>query len=70
MNHASRQETSSKANELALPAARTALTEGKVVIFDGNFYYESPIEHLIQNLDATPYVFTLKAPLDVCIQRR
>ncbi len=58
-----------KANELALPEAREALAAGTVVIFDGNFYHKSPIEHLIRNLNATPYVFTLKAPLDVCIRR-
>ena len=58
-----------RTNELALPAARKALTSGQAVIFDGNFYHKSPIEHLIQNIDATPYVFTLKAPLEVCIQR-
>jgi predicted kinase len=57
------------ANELALPAARTVLAAGQPVIFDGNFYYKSPIWHLRRSLPAPFYGFTLKAPVEICIER-
>ena len=58
-----------RANELALPLAREALAAGQPVIFDGNFYYKSPIWHLRRSLPRPFYIFTLKAPVEVCIQR-
>ncbi len=58
-----------KANEIVLPKARKLLEKGKTVIFDGNFYWKSQIEDLIQKLDFPHYVFTLKAPLQICIGR-
>ncbi len=38
-------------------------------ILDGNFYWKSQIEDLIGQLDYRHYVFTLKAPLSVCVDR-
>ncbi len=58
-----------KGNELVLPEIRSALEKGKPVIIDGCFYHKEQIEHFIQNLDAPCFVFTLKAPLEVCIER-
>lgn len=58
-----------KANEVVLPEAKRHLSNGKVVIFDACFYHKEPIEHLIKNLPYQNYVFTLKAPVDVCIAR-
>jgi shikimate kinase len=58
-----------KGNEIVLPKVREKLSKGKVVILDGCFYHKEQIEHFIQNLDASYYVFTLKAPLDICIER-
>ena len=58
-----------RANELALPIARAALAAGQPVLFDGNFYYKTPIWHLRRSLPPPFYVFTLQAPLEVCIQR-
>lgn len=58
-----------KANEIIIPSVRELLSGGKIVIFDGNFYHKEAIEHLIYNLQFTHYVFTLKAPLEVCIAR-
>lgn len=58
-----------KANELAMPDAKARLSAGDMVIFDGNFYYQEPIEHLIQHLPGECYAFTLKAPLTTCITR-
>ena len=58
-----------KADEFALPEIKNALKKGKVVILDGCFQHKAQIEHLIENLPSKHYVFTLKAPVDVCIER-
>ena len=58
-----------KANEIGIPTAKEKLSGGKVVIFDGNFYHKEAIEHLVNNLPFSHYVFTLKAPLEICIER-
>ncbi|MCI4361016.1 MAG: hypothetical protein L3J91_04875, partial [Thermoplasmata archaeon] len=38
-------------------------------IFDGNFYFGSLIDDLRQKLSYRGYVFTLKAPVEVCVAR-
>lgn len=58
-----------KANELVVPEAKQFLDKGKPVIFDGNFYWKSQIDDLIKRLDYPHYVFTLQAPLEICIER-
>lgn len=58
-----------KANDLIIPRAIKMLSKGRVVVFDGCFYYKEPIEQLIRALKHPYYVFTLKVPLDVCIER-
>ncbi|MGP8159402.1 MAG: AAA family ATPase [Thermoplasmata archaeon] len=58
-----------RANAYAVRRARPFLQNGRPVIFDGNFYYKSQIEDLIGQLDCRHYVFTLKAPLSLCIKR-
>lgn len=58
-----------KVNELVIPDAKRILDSGKIVIFDGCFYHKHAIEHLIKNLPYPHYIFTLKAPLEVCIER-
>ncbi len=58
-----------KANEFAVERARGFLDKGTPVVFDGNFYWKSVIGDLIGRLDGGHYVFTLKAPLNVCIER-
>lgn len=58
-----------KANKIILPKAKKHLKKGRIVIFDGCFYYKEQIKHLIKNLKYPYYVFTLKAPLKVCISR-
>ncbi len=45
------------------------MEEGLPAVFDGNFYHKSQIEDLIKRLDFPHYAFTLKAPLNVCIER-
>ncbi len=58
-----------RANAYAVRRALPLLRKGRPVIFDGNFYYKSQIEDLIGQLDYRHYVFTLRAPLRVCIER-
>lgn len=58
-----------KANNIILPEAKELLSKGKIVIFDACFYHKEVIEHLIQNLPFDHYVFTLKAPVELCIKR-
>ena len=59
-----------KANGCILPEAKNKLKQGKIVIFDGNFYFREQIEHLVKKLKNYKfYIFTLKAPLKVCIER-
>jgi len=63
------QKSFIKANEIAVPKVKQILEKGKPVIFDGNFYHKSQIDDLIKRLKFPHYVFTLKAPLEVCISR-
>jgi predicted kinase len=63
------QKSFKKANEIIAPKAQKILEAGKTIIFDGNFYWKSQIEDLINRLEYPHQVFTLKAPLDVCIDR-
>jgi len=63
------QKSFKKANEIIAPVAQKILNKGQPVIFDGNFYWKSQLEDLISRLDFPHYVFTLKAPLEVCIKR-
>ena len=58
-----------KANELILPQAKELQRTGKTVIFDACFYHKEVIEHLTKNLDYPHFVFTLKCPLKLCIER-
>jgi len=63
------QKSFLKANEIIASKAKKFLDKGKPVIFDGNFYWKSQIDDLIKKLNYPKYVFTLKAPLGVCIER-
>ncbi len=63
------QRSFQKVNEIVVPRAKKFLDKDTPVIFDGNFYWKSQIEDLINRLDFPHYVFTLKAPLEVCIER-
>lgn len=63
------QKSFIKANKIVAPKAKKVLDRGVPVIFDGNFYWKSQIDDLINKLDFPHYVFTLKVPLEVCIER-
>lgn len=58
-----------KGNENILQKIKEKLSKGKIVIIDGCFYHKKQIEHFIKNLNFPHFVFTLKAPLEVCIDR-
>ncbi|MBI4146366.1 AAA family ATPase [Candidatus Woesearchaeota archaeon] len=58
-----------RADEHVLPGVKKLLEKGKIVIFDGCFQHKAQIEHLINSLPGPYFVFTLKASLDVCIER-
>ena len=63
------QRSFKKANEIISPQAKAVLDKEISIVFDGNFYWKSQIEDLISKLNFPHYVFTLKAPLKVCIER-
>ncbi len=63
------QKSFKRVNELIVPKAKEYLDNGTPVIFDGNFYWQSQIEDLISRLNYPHHVFTLKASLEVCIER-
>lgn len=63
------QRSFKKVNEIIVPQAKEILNAGTPIVFDGNFYWKSQIKDLISRLDSKHFVFTLKAPLDVCIER-
>lgn len=58
-----------KASESYLAKAKKKIDQDKIIIFDGNFYYKDQIRHLMRNLAFECFVFTLKAPLKVCLKR-
>jgi predicted kinase len=58
-----------KANVFAIGSARGPLARGTPVIFEGNFYWRTQLKELIGALPYRAYVFTLSAPLSVCIER-
>jgi predicted kinase len=58
-----------RANDFAIAEARPVLGRGTPVIFDGNFYHRTSIDDLARRLDFPHAVFTLKAPVAVCLER-
>jgi predicted kinase len=58
-----------KANDVAAARARSTLTRGVPVLFDGNFYWRNVIDDLIRRLPYPHRSFTLTAPLGVCVER-
>lgn len=54
-----------RADNIILPE----LGKKRIVIFDGCFYHKEHIDHIIQILQCPHIVFSLKAPLEVCIER-
>lgn len=57
------------ANNLIIPEILNNLSAGKNVVVDGCFYHRSNLENLLNISNDKSIVFTLKAPLNVCIER-
>lgn len=58
-----------RANTIAADQARGPLERGAPVIFDGNFYWRQALDDLLRKLEFPHRVFTLEAPLAICIER-
>ncbi len=58
-----------KADKIIFPKVREQLKKHKMIVFDGCFYHKEHIQHIIDNFKCPYFVFTLKAPLEVCIER-
>jgi predicted kinase len=58
-----------EANRVAVERAHPLLERGVPVVFDGNFYWKTQIDDLTGRLGHPHFVFTLMAPLRVCIER-
>ncbi|MBU4369813.1 hypothetical protein KKG58_03585 [Patescibacteria group bacterium] len=58
-----------KGNEMVIPGAIKELNNGKIVIFDGCFYYRQQIKDLIKHLHYPHFIFTLKSTKQICIYR-
>jgi broad-specificity NMP kinase len=64
------QKSFFKANEIAVVKAKKLIDSGKIVIFDGNFYWKSQLDDLKKRLaNYEGKVFTLKASVETCIKR-
>ena len=58
-----------KANQVAAEQALPLLERRVPVVFVGNFYWKSAIEDLQGRLPFPNTVFTLKVPLELCVER-
>jgi predicted kinase len=58
-----------RANAFAVREARAAFARDRPIVVDGNFYHRSALEDLRRRLDGPIRIFTLEAPLSVCIAR-
>lgn len=57
------------AQEHTLPQIKASLTNGRSVVIDGNFYHKEQIEFFNQHFKTNVRIFTLHAPVEVCIER-
>ena len=58
-----------EANRIAARRAEALLARQTPVIFDGNFYWKGQLRDLVRRLAIDHWIFTLDAPLRVCIAR-
>lgn len=58
-----------RANTFAADRARASLAQGRPVVVDGCFYWKEQLDDLLQRLANPHFVFTLDAPLAVCVAR-
>lgn len=60
------EENFSKVNDIII---KNVLERNKSFIVEGNFYYLNQIEKLVETIPYRPFIFTLVAPLEFCIER-
>ncbi|MCI4325004.1 MAG: ATP-binding protein [Thermoplasmata archaeon] len=58
-----------RSNAFVVGRAAGWLAKGPPVVVDGNFYWKSQVEDLVRRLPVPTFVFTLQAPLAVCLER-
>jgi predicted kinase len=58
-----------RANAVLAERARRSFERGHDVVIDGNFYWRTQLADLTRRLRVSGHVFTLVAPLSVCIER-
>jgi len=58
-----------KADDLILPGLKDKMHKGKIIIFDACFYHKKHIEDIVRKLPYRHFIFTLKSPVEVCIER-
>ncbi len=63
------QESFKKADNYLSEKAKEFLDKKIPVVIDGNFYWKSQIDDLAEKLIYPHAIFTLDAPLEVCIER-
>ncbi|MBU2566759.1 ATP-binding protein [Patescibacteria group bacterium] len=63
------QKSFKKANDYLAEKAKDFLDKKIPVIIDGNFYWKSQIDDLASKLIYPHAIFTLDAPLEVCVER-
>ncbi|MBI5072274.1 AAA family ATPase [Candidatus Woesearchaeota archaeon] len=62
------QKSFIKANEIIIKKTENIIKK-RIIILDGNFYWKSQIKDIIERVQQPIYVFTLKASLNLCINR-
>lgn len=58
-----------RANAIATDRGHRAMEAGRPAIFDGCFYWREQLDDLAERFGGDLCVFTLEAPLSVCIER-
>jgi len=58
-----------KVNDLIVEEVKEWLSKDVPVVVDGNFYHRGQLDDLVERVGGESLVFTLMAPLEVCIER-
>lgn len=58
-----------RANEVVARQSLISLAAGRSVVIDGCFYWRQQVEDIMERLGRQCVVFTLEAPLALCIER-
>ncbi|MFH0804700.1 MAG: AAA family ATPase [Patescibacteria group bacterium] len=58
-----------RANQLLQPAILAVIATNRPAVVDGCFYHREALDDLLRSVPPPHAVFTLRAPLEVCIER-